>query len=107
MTVLDRCSKQLDMEESVCEKMRSKYEGEWTQQPSSRLTSTLRGNIRNYRRHWTKRRGAMGNCMRNSDKMRLISNRCDKRPSSVRLMLFSNAVRKIRAKSSSSNSPGY
>lgn len=46
---LERCSKQLDMEESVCEKMRSKYESEWTQQPSSRLTSTLRGNIRNYR----------------------------------------------------------
>ena len=47
--VLDRSSKQLDMEESVCEKMRSKYEGEWTQQPSSRLTSTLRSDIRNYR----------------------------------------------------------
>ncbi|KXJ95697.1 BRO1-like domain-domain-containing protein [Microdochium bolleyi] len=46
---LDRCSKQLDMEESVCEKMRSKYESEWTQQPSSRLTTTLRGNVRNYR----------------------------------------------------------
>ncbi|OTB15659.1 hypothetical protein K445DRAFT_60824 [Daldinia sp. EC12] len=49
ITVLDRCSKQLDMEESVCEKMRSKYESEWTQQPSSRLTTTLRGNIRSYR----------------------------------------------------------
>lgn len=47
--VLDRSSKQLDMEESVCEKMRSKYEGEWTQQPSSRLTTTLRSDIRNYR----------------------------------------------------------
>lgn len=49
LTVLDQSSKQLDMEESVCEKMRSKYEGDWTQQPSSRLTSTLRGDIRNYR----------------------------------------------------------
>ena len=49
VTVLDRSTKQLDMEESVCEKMRSKYEGEWTQQPSSRLTTTLRRNIRNYR----------------------------------------------------------
>jgi hypothetical protein len=47
--VLDRSTKQLDMEESVCEKMRSKYEGEWTQQPSSRLTTTLRNDIRNYR----------------------------------------------------------
>ena len=49
VAVLDTSSKQLDMEESVCEKMRSKYEGEWTQQPSSRLTSTLRSDIRNYR----------------------------------------------------------
>lgn len=49
VSVLDKSSKQLDMEESVCEKMRSKYEGEWTQQPSSRLTSTLRNDIRNYR----------------------------------------------------------
>jgi hypothetical protein len=49
VAVLDKSSKQLDMEESVCEKMRSKYEGEWTQQPSSRLTSTLRSDIRNYR----------------------------------------------------------
>ena len=45
---LGRSSKQLDMEQSVCEKMRSKYGGEWTQQPSSRLTSTLRSDIRSY-----------------------------------------------------------
>ncbi|CZT43840.1 related to protein BRO1, required for normal response to nutrient limitation [Rhynchosporium secalis] len=49
LTVLDRSTRQLDMEESVCEKMRSKYEGDWTQQPSSRLTSTLKSDIRNYR----------------------------------------------------------
>ena len=49
VAVLDKSSKQLDMEERSCEKMRSKYEGEWTQQPSSRLTSTLRNDIRNYR----------------------------------------------------------
>lgn len=47
--ILDRCTKQLDMEESVCEKMRSKYGGDWTQQPSSRLTSTLRSDILSYR----------------------------------------------------------
>ena len=47
--ILDRCTKQLDMEESICEKMRSKYGAEWTQQPSSRLTSTLRSGIRSYR----------------------------------------------------------
>ena len=49
LSVLDICSKQLDMEESVCEKMRSKYGGDWTQQPSSRLTSTLRTDIKSYR----------------------------------------------------------
>ena len=48
--ILDGCSKQLDMEESVCEKMRSKYGGDWTQQPSSRLTSTLREDIKSHRR---------------------------------------------------------
>lgn len=46
---LDACSKQLDMEESVCEKMRSKYGAEWTQQPSSRLTQTLRTDAKSYR----------------------------------------------------------
>ncbi|KAK5939484.1 bck1-like resistance to osmotic shock [Knufia obscura] len=46
---LSKSTKQLDMEESVCEKMRSKYGGEWTQQPSSRLTSTLRTDIKSYR----------------------------------------------------------
>lgn len=47
--VLDRSWKALDQEESVCEKMRSKYFDDWTQQPSSRLTQTLRGDIRSYR----------------------------------------------------------
>ncbi|KAL6697867.1 BRO1-like domain-containing protein [Trichoderma pleuroticola] len=49
VSTLDKSSKQLDMEESVCEKMRSKYENDWSQQPSARLTTTLRGDIRNYR----------------------------------------------------------
>lgn len=47
--VLERATKQLDMEESICEKMRSKYGSDWTQQPSSRLTSTLRSDIKSYR----------------------------------------------------------
>ncbi|EKG15575.1 hypothetical protein MPH_07241 [Macrophomina phaseolina MS6] len=46
---LDSASKQLDMEESVCEKMRSKYGADWTQQPSARLTATLRSDIKNYK----------------------------------------------------------
>ncbi|KAJ5666764.1 Vacuolar protein-sorting protein bro1 [Penicillium macrosclerotiorum] len=46
---LDQCSKQLDLEESVCEKMRSKYGADWSQQPSSRLNTTLRGDVRTYR----------------------------------------------------------
>lgn len=47
--LLDQSIKALDMEESVCEKMRSKYGDDWTQQPSSRLTTTLRSDIKNYR----------------------------------------------------------
>ncbi|MCJ1313889.1 bck1-like resistance to osmotic shock [Agyrium rufum] len=47
--VLETCSKNLDLEESVCEKMRAKYGADWVQQPSSRLTSTLRNDIRSYR----------------------------------------------------------
>lgn len=47
--ILDRANKHLDMEESICEKMRSKYGAEWTQQPSSRLTSTLRSDVKSYR----------------------------------------------------------
>ncbi|KZF25357.1 BRO1-domain-containing protein [Xylona heveae TC161] len=49
LDLLDQCAKQMDMEESVCEKMRSKYGADWTQQPSSRLTSTLRNDLRSYR----------------------------------------------------------
>ena len=47
--ILDNSSRSLDTEESVCEKMRAKYQDIWTQQPSARLTSTLRDDIRNYR----------------------------------------------------------
>ncbi|KAK5699156.1 bck1-like resistance to osmotic shock, partial [Elasticomyces elasticus] len=46
---LDHCSKQLDLEGSVCEKMRTKYGADWNQQPSARLNTTLRGDIRAYR----------------------------------------------------------
>ncbi|KAJ5758634.1 hypothetical protein N7520_005790 [Penicillium odoratum] len=49
LSQLDQCSKQLDLEESVCEKMRSKYGGDWSQQPSGRLNTTLRGDVRTYR----------------------------------------------------------
>jgi BRO1-like domain/ALIX V-shaped domain binding to HIV len=49
LNLLDQSSKQLDLEENVCEKMRVKYGSDWTQQPSSRLNSTLRTDIRSYR----------------------------------------------------------
>lgn len=49
LSTLERCTKQLNMEESICEKMRSKYGGDWTQQPSSKLTSTLRSDVMSYR----------------------------------------------------------
>ncbi|KAI0913703.1 ALIX V-shaped domain binding to HIV-domain-containing protein [Ustulina deusta] len=106
MTVLDRCSKQLDMEESVCEKMRSKYEGEWTQQPSSRLTSTLRGNIRNYKEALDEAARSDGQLYA---KFRQNETDIEQMRQAAQLgevdALFQNAVRKIRAKSSSSNSP--
>lgn len=50
LEALDKSSRQLDMEESVCEKMRSRYGSEWVQQPSSRLNATLRSDIRSYRK---------------------------------------------------------
>lgn len=49
LSQLDQCTKQLDLEESVCEKMRSKYGADWSQQPSARLNTTLHSDIRNYR----------------------------------------------------------
>ncbi|MCJ1398775.1 bck1-like resistance to osmotic shock [Xylographa trunciseda] len=47
--MLDACTKQLDTEENRCESMRVKYGSDWIQQPSSRLNSTLRSDIRSYR----------------------------------------------------------
>ncbi|CAJ2502115.1 Uu.00g049680.m01.CDS01 [Anthostomella pinea] len=106
VTVLDRSSKQLDMEESVCEKMRSKYESEWTQQPSTRLTTTLRGNIRNYKDALDEAAKSDGQLytkfrhnehdfedMRNAAQTGEVD------------ALFQRAVSKVRSKSSNTNSP--
>ncbi|KAG6026009.1 bck1-like resistance to osmotic shock [Claviceps sp. Clav32 group G5] len=49
VAMLDNISKQLDLEEITCEKMRATYEGEWNQQPSARSTTTLRSDVRKYR----------------------------------------------------------
>ncbi|KAF1987532.1 BRO1-domain-containing protein [Aulographum hederae CBS 113979] len=49
LNLLENSLRQLDMEASVCEKMRRKYGEDWTQQPSARLTATLRNDARNYR----------------------------------------------------------
>jgi hypothetical protein len=46
---LDDSQARLDQEEVVCEKMRTKYGDDWTQQPSSRLTSTMRSDVQNYK----------------------------------------------------------
>lgn len=48
-TMLEKSLRNLEYEESVCEKMRSKYGADWTQQPSSRLTATLWSDVRSYR----------------------------------------------------------
>lgn len=104
--VLDRSSKQLDMEESVCEKMRSKYENEWAQQPSSRLTTTLRGDIRSYRE-------ALEEAMRSDNQLatKLRQNesefnemRCAAQDREVD-RLFHRAVAQARSKSSNATSP--
>jgi programmed cell death 6-interacting protein len=49
LSMLESCTRSLDLEENVCEKMRVKYSSDWTQQPSSRLNSTLRSDLRSYR----------------------------------------------------------
>lgn len=106
VSVLDRSTKQLDMEESVCEKMRSKYEGEWTQQPSSRLTTTLRRNIRNYREaldEAAKSDGQLYTKFRQNEadfeEMRTAAQSGDADA------LFQRAVAHVKARSSNASSP--
>ena len=106
VNVLDRCSKQLDMEESVCEKMRSKYENEWTQQPSSGLTTTLRGDIRNYRQ-------ALEEAMRSDSQLSTKLRQNEPEFEEMRRAaqedevdrLFQKAVAQVRGKSSQATSP--
>jgi hypothetical protein len=106
ISILDKSSKQLDMEESVCEKMRSKYESEWTQQPSSRLTTTLRGNIRNYRE-------ALDEAARSDGQLyaKFRQNETDFEEMRIAAQngnadaLFQRAVSQVRTKSSNATSP--
>lgn len=103
---LDKCSKQLDMEESVCEKMRSKYENEWTQQPSSGLTTTLRGDIRSYRQ-------ALEEAMRSDSQLSTKLRQNEGEFEEMRRAtqdgevdhLFQRAVAQVRGKGSNANSP--
>ncbi|KAJ4300247.1 bck1-like resistance to osmotic shock [Collariella sp. IMI 366227] len=105
IAALERSSKQLDMEESVCEKMRSKYESDWTQQPSLRLTSTLRGDIRNYREALDEASSSDGQL---ASKLRQNEHEFDEMRSAAQHgevdALFQQAVKKVR-KSSTANSP--
>lgn len=106
LSLLDKNTKQLDMEEGVCEKMRSKYEGEWTQQPSSRLTTTLRGDIRSYRE-------ALDEASRSDNQLasKLRQNEMDfdemRRAAQTGEVdqLFQRAVSQARARSSNTASP--
>lgn len=103
---LDQCSKQLDMEESVCEKMRSKYESEWTQQPSSGLTTTLRGDIRSYRQ-------ALEEALRSDSQLSTKLRQNEVEFEEMRTaaqdgevdQLFQKAVAQARGKSSNAGSP--
>ncbi|KAJ4156895.1 bck1-like resistance to osmotic shock [Fusarium falciforme] len=106
ISILEKSTKQLDMEEGVCEKMRSKYETEWTQQPSSRLTTTLRSDIRNYRE-------ALDEAMRSDNQLagKLRQNEMDfdemRRAAQTGEVdrLFQQAVAEARARSSNATSP--
>ncbi|KAH6687990.1 vacuolar protein-sorting protein BRO1 [Plectosphaerella plurivora] len=106
VSALERNTKQLDMEESVCEKMRSKYENEWSQQPSSRLTTTLRGDIRSYRE-------ALDEASRSDNQLSAKFRQNEAEFAEMRAAvehgevdaLFQRAVNKVRAKSSSAVSP--
>ncbi|KAB5577757.1 BRO1-like domain-containing protein [Coniochaeta sp. 2T2.1] len=106
VALLDQSTKQLDMEESVCEKMRSKYEGEWTQQPSSRLTNTLRNDIRNYREALEE---ATRSDVSLAMKLRANENEFEEMRSAAQNgeidALFQRAVTKLRGKSGSGHSP--
>jgi len=106
VTILDRSSKNLDMEESVCEKMRSKWESEWTQQPSSRLTTTLRGDIRNYREALEEAARSDGQL---AAKLRQNSSELEDMRTAAQHgeidALFQKAMSKVRGKSSNVNSP--
>ncbi|OIW28452.1 BRO1-domain-containing protein [Coniochaeta ligniaria NRRL 30616] len=106
VAILDQSTKQLDMEESVCEKMRSKYEGEWTQQPSSRLTTTLRSDIRNYREALEE---AARSDVQLAMKLRANENEFEEMRSAAQNgevdILFQRAVTKLRGKSGSAHSP--
>jgi hypothetical protein len=106
VAVLDKSSKQLDMEESFCEKMRSKYEGEWTQQPSSRLTSTLRSDIRNYRDALEEAARSDGQLY---SKMRQYQSDFDEMSAAAEsgeeVVLFQRALIQVGGKSRSNGSP--
>lgn len=103
---LDACKKELDMEESVCEKMRSKYGAEWTQQPSSALTTTLRGDVRSYREaldEASRTDSQLASKLRQNEleftEMRAASERGEVDD------LFQRSVSKLRGRSSNSGSP--
>lgn len=106
ISLLDKSSQQLDMEEGVCEKMRSKYEGEWTQQPSSRLTTTLRGDVRNYREALME---ASKSDSQLASKLQQNQDVFDEMRSAARNgdvdALFQRAVSKVRRTSSGMGSP--
>ncbi|KAI5463070.1 BRO1-like domain-containing protein [Mariannaea sp. PMI_226] len=106
LTLLEKCAKSLDMEEGVCEKMRSKYESDWTQQPSSSLTTTLRTDIRNYREALDE---ASSSDNQLAGKLRLNEMDFDEMRRAAHAgevdQLFQRAVAQARAKGSNAASP--
>lgn len=106
VSTLAESSKQLDLEESSCEKMRSRFENDWTQQPSSGLTTTLRSDIRSYRE-------ALDEAMRTDNQLRSKLAQNERELGEMRRasqqstvdQLFQSAVTQARANISSGASP--
>ncbi|KAL8298429.1 hypothetical protein RB597_006749 [Gaeumannomyces tritici] len=107
LALLDRSSKQLDMEEHVCEKMRSKYQDDWTQQPSGKLTATLRGDLRNYREALDEAAKSDGQL---ATKLRQNSTEIETMRTAAQHgeidAMFQQALSRVKGKLSNTNSPG-
>ncbi|KAH8718998.1 Vacuolar protein-sorting protein BRO1 [Beauveria bassiana] len=103
---LEETSTCLDREEGVCEKMRSKYSAEWSQQPSARLTTTLRSDIRGYREALDEASRSDGQLSSKLQQNQADFNEMRDAVNTGRVdQMFQEAISKARARSSHASSP--